>query len=90
MAEYYLKSQTYQKVLGDVAEWTERVEREKPVEEFRVAVKESKGKGARAKSIYSVSFIAQVWAIVVRQAQLTWGFRVSSICSVHDLTLIPN
>ena len=71
MAEYYLKSQTYQDVQKDVAEWMERVEREKPVEEFLVAVKESKGRGARAKSPYSVSFLAQVWAIAVRQAQLT-------------------
>lgn len=70
MAEYYKNSKTFAKVQEDIAQWEARIAAENPVEDFKAAVIEGKGRGSSSRSKYTVSFMSQVKAIAVRHVQL--------------------
>lgn len=46
-------------------------------EDFRIAVRDSKRKGASKKSVYSIPFYLQVWALMKRQYLIKWQDKFS-------------
>ncbi|TVY17321.1 ABC transporter G family member 11 [Lachnellula arida] len=50
-------------------------------EDFQVAVHDSKRKGASRKSVYSIPFFLQVWALMQRQYLIKWQDKFSLVVS---------
>lgn len=69
-AEHYLQSPRYATVQAEIKAYNEHLKTDNPANEFKQAVYELKGPGARRNSPYQVGFLAQVVAIARRQAQL--------------------
>ncbi|KAG8628110.1 hypothetical protein KVT40_003983 [Elsinoe batatas] len=62
---------------SEMSVWRQRIKEEKQVyDDFQTAVTEAKRK-ASAKSVYSVPFYLQVWALMKRQFTLKWQDRFS-------------
>jgi ATP-binding cassette, subfamily G (WHITE), member 2, PDR len=74
MAEYYLDSPVFQAVKVDIELYRKQLADDYPVEEFREAVLQTKGRGSTKNSSYTVSFLAQCQAIARRQVQLRYSF----------------
>ncbi|PSK42723.1 ABC transporter G family member 21 [Elsinoe australis] len=68
----------YAKILeSDMATWRQRLKEEKQVaDDFTTAVTEAKRKASN-KSVYSIPFYLQVWALMKRQFSLKWQDRFS-------------
>lgn len=72
LAETFNKSPTYAQLEMEMKEYHARMEEEKHVyDDFQTAVKESK-RHAPKKSVYSIPFYLQVWALAKRQFLLKW------------------
>ncbi|PNS16438.1 ABC transporter G family member 21 [Sphaceloma murrayae] len=66
---------------SDMSTWRQRIKEEQQVaDDFQTAVTEAKRK-ASAKSVYSVPFYLQVWALMKRQFTLKWQDRFSLVVS---------
>jgi ATP-binding cassette subfamily G (WHITE) protein 2 (SNQ2) len=50
-------------------------------EDFEIAVRDSKRKGARAKSVYSIPYYLQIWALMQRQFLIKWQDKFSLVVS---------
>ncbi|KAF2024526.1 ABC transporter CDR4 [Setomelanomma holmii] len=72
LAEAFNKSETAARLATEMAEYHARMDEEKHIyEDFQTAVKESK-RHAPKKSVYSIPFYLQVWALAKRQFLLKW------------------
>lgn len=72
LAEAFNKSETAAKLATEMAEYHARMDEEKHIyDDFQTAVKESK-RHAPKKSVYSIPFYLQVWALAKRQFLLKW------------------
>lgn len=88
MAAYYNASPIAARVSAEVDDYNKSLTTENPIEEFRQAVLEAKGRGSRKDSPYQVGFLSQVWAIAVRHVQLKCVFPYFlvfplSLCTNH-------
>ena len=72
MAEYYNKSDVARRMNEEMEQFKRHLTEENPVQEFKEAVLEAKGRGSRKSSAYQVGFLSQVWAIACRQTQLKY------------------
>jgi ATP-binding cassette subfamily G (WHITE) protein 2 (SNQ2) len=70
MAEYFHKSDAARGMREEMEAYKKHLMQENPVEEFREAVLEAKGRGSRKSSPYQVGFFSQVAAIAWRQIKL--------------------
>jgi ATP-binding cassette subfamily G (WHITE) protein 2 (SNQ2) len=62
----------------EMATYRSGLDRERHVyEDFRIAVTDSKQRGASKKSVYSVPFYLQVWALMQRQYLIKWQDKFS-------------
>jgi ATP-binding cassette subfamily G (WHITE) protein 2 (SNQ2) len=50
-------------------------------EDFQIAVKDSKQKGASKKSVYSIPYYLQIWALMQRQYLIKWQDKFSLVVS---------
>ncbi|PRP87719.1 hypothetical protein PROFUN_02419 [Planoprotostelium fungivorum] len=66
------KSTQYKEILEEQKQYEEVIVKESPFEEFKQEVKDTRARGARKSSAYTVSFFEQVKALTVRQVQLIW------------------
>jgi ATP-binding cassette subfamily G (WHITE) protein 2 (SNQ2) len=72
LAEAFNKSETAAQLATEMAEYHARMDEEKHVyDDFQTAVTESK-RHAPKKSVYSIPFYLQVWALAKRQFLLKW------------------
>lgn len=72
LAEAFNKSETAARLDAEMTAYKAQMAQEKHVyEEFQIAVKESK-RHAPQKSVYSIPFYLQVWALAQRQFLLKW------------------
>ncbi|KAG2177325.1 hypothetical protein INT43_007982 [Umbelopsis isabellina] len=69
----YKDSQIYQDMLQELSAYEAHIEKERPAEAFKVAMKEAHQKHAPRKSPYTATYIQQVKALTIRQFQLIWG-----------------
>lgn len=70
MAEYYNKSDIARRMNVEMDEYNAHIKADNPIVDFKQAVLEAKGKGSGKNSVYQVSFLSQVWAIMQRQTAL--------------------
>lgn len=78
LATAFRESKYSQQLDQEMAAYREVLAREQQVyEDFRVAVRESKQKGASKKSVYSIPFQLQVWALMKRQFLIKWQDKFS-------------
>jgi ABC-type multidrug transport system ATPase subunit/ABC-type multidrug transport system permease subunit len=81
LAEAFNKSEIAASNEAEMAEYRQRIAEEKQVQEdFVTAVKESK-RHAPAKSVYSIPFYLQLWALAKRQFLLKWQDKFSLVVS---------
>lgn len=73
------KDSKYTRLLDqEMAAYRETLAEEQHVyQDFRIAVRESKQKGASKKSVYSIPFHLQVWALMRRQFLIKWQDKFS-------------
>ncbi|KAF2125515.1 hypothetical protein P153DRAFT_400322 [Dothidotthia symphoricarpi CBS 119687] len=72
LAEAFNKSPTASRLASEMTEYHARMDEEKHVyDDFQTAIKESK-RHASNKSVYSIPFHLQVWALAKRQFLLKW------------------
>ncbi|KAK5134770.1 hypothetical protein LTR08_006145 [Meristemomyces frigidus] len=75
------ESQFATRLSGEMDDWRKRVGEEKQVhEDFKTAVIQGK-RHASKKSVYSIPFYLQVWALMKRQFILKWQDRFSLVVS---------
>jgi ATP-binding cassette subfamily G (WHITE) protein 2 (SNQ2) len=81
LAEAFNKSESASRLATEMTEYHARMDEEKHVyEDFQTAVKESK-RHAPQKSVYSIPFHLQVWALAKRQFLLKWQDKFSLVVS---------
>ncbi|KAF2021330.1 hypothetical protein BU24DRAFT_19386 [Aaosphaeria arxii CBS 175.79] len=81
LAEAFRKSDIAARVDAEMTEYRGRMEQEKHVyDDFEVAVKDSK-RHASKKSVYSIPFYLQLWALAKRQFLLKWQDKFSLVVS---------
>ncbi|PSN74488.1 hypothetical protein BS50DRAFT_17238 [Corynespora cassiicola Philippines] len=81
LAEAYDRSEIAARRDAEMAEYHGRMAEEKHVyDDFETAVKESK-RHAPAKSVYSIPFYLQMWALAKRQFLLKWQDKFSLVMS---------
>jgi len=81
LVECFNKSSFAVKLDQEMAEYRERMDEEKHIyDDFQTAVKESK-RHASKKSVYSIPFYLQVWALIKRQFFLKWQDKFSLVVS---------
>lgn len=89
LAEAYLASDIAKRMNVEREQFEAKVEKDNKAEqEFREAILEDKHKFVSKKSIYSVSFFSQVWALTVRQAQLRAMDRLDLIVSFSTTIIV--
>ncbi|KAF4555052.1 ABC-2 type transporter-like protein 3 [Elsinoe fawcettii] len=77
LVEAFNESSYAKQLDSEMSVWRQRIKEEKQVyDDFQTAVTEAKRK-ASAKSVYSVPFYLQVWALMKRQFTLKWQDRFS-------------
>jgi ATP-binding cassette subfamily G (WHITE) protein 2 (SNQ2) len=82
LEEAYKKSKIYAAVLRERDEYEDQMRAEVKVrDEFERAVTESKGRGVRPTSPYTVGLPQQIWALTVRQFQVRMQDRTGLIVS---------
>jgi ATP-binding cassette subfamily G (WHITE) protein 2 (SNQ2) len=73
LAEAFNKSKYSQTLESDMETYRHELQQERQShEDFRVAVHESKRSGASKKSVYSIPFYLQIWALMKRQFLIKW------------------
>jgi ATP-binding cassette, subfamily G (WHITE), member 2, SNQ2 len=78
LATVFQESKYSQLLDQEMAAYREVLAGERHVyEDFQVAVRESKQKGASKKSVYSIPFQLQVWALMKRQFLIKWQDKFS-------------
>ena len=78
LAAAFAESETTQRVNQEMAQYQENLAAEAKLhEDFQVAVSEQKRRGAGKKSVYTVGFQSQVWALMKRQFVLKKQDRLS-------------
>ncbi|XP_014559723.1 hypothetical protein COCVIDRAFT_23948 [Bipolaris victoriae FI3] len=81
LAEAYKKSEVAARLDNEMTAYKAQMVEEKHVyDEFQMAVKESK-RHAPQKSVYSIPFYLQVWALAQRQFLLKWQDKFSLVVS---------
>jgi ABC-type multidrug transport system ATPase subunit/ABC-type multidrug transport system permease subunit len=81
LAEAFNKSEIAMRGVQEMDEYRQRMNDEKHVyQDFEQAVKESK-RHAPAKSVYSIPFYLQLWALAKRQFLLKWQDKFSLVVS---------
>ncbi|EMD92404.1 hypothetical protein COCC4DRAFT_130485 [Bipolaris maydis ATCC 48331] len=81
LAEAYNKSDIAARLDNEMTAYKAQMAQEKHVyDEFQIAVKESK-RHAPQKSVYSIPFYLQVWALAQRQFLLKWQDKFSLVVS---------
>ncbi|KAL1601905.1 ATP-binding cassette transporter snq2 [Nothophoma quercina] len=81
LAEAFNKSETASRLNNEMTQYHAAMEEEKHVyDDFQVAVKEGK-RHASKKSVYSIPFHLQVWALAKRQFLLKWQDKFSLVVS---------
>jgi ABC-type multidrug transport system permease subunit len=81
LAQAFLKSETAARLDAEMVSYKAKMDEEKHVyDDFQTAVKESK-RHAPQKSVYSIPFHLQVWALAKRQFFLKWQDKFSLIVS---------
>ena len=81
LAEAFNKSESASRLATEMTEYHARMDEEKHVyDDFQTAVKESK-RHAPQKSVYSIPFHLQVWALAKRQFLLKWQDKFSLVVS---------
>jgi ATP-binding cassette subfamily G (WHITE) protein 2 (SNQ2) len=81
LAEAFKQSQTASRLDAEMVSYKAQMEEEKHVyDDFQLAVKESK-RHAPQKSVYSIPFYLQVWALARRQFFLKWQDKFSLVVS---------
>ncbi|KAF1943987.1 ABC transporter CDR4 [Clathrospora elynae] len=77
LAEAFKQSETASRLEAEMQSYNVQMEQEKHIyDDFQLAVKEGKRR-ASAKSVYSIPFYLQVWALAKRQFLLKWQDRFS-------------
>ncbi|KAF1847990.1 ABC transporter CDR4 [Cucurbitaria berberidis CBS 394.84] len=92
LAEAFNKSEVSSRLAQEMEAYHARMDEEKHVyDDFQLAVKESK-RHAPQKSVYSIPFYLQVWALAKRQFLLKWqdkfGLTVSWITSISIAIIV--
>lgn len=88
LVEAFKSSETAARLNAEMQQYREQVKEETQVyEDFQVAVRDQKRK-APQKSVYSIPFYLQVWALMQRQFILKWQDRFSLIVSWGTSTII--
>lgn len=78
MSKAYRESEIYRRMVAEKDAYKqEQAANEKDREEFRQAVLDQKHRGVSKKSPYTISFLAQAWAITKRQTMLKFQDRFS-------------
>ncbi|KAF1834121.1 ABC transporter CDR4 [Decorospora gaudefroyi] len=81
LAEAFKQSETASRLDAEMTSYKAQMEEEKHVyDDFQLAVKESK-RHAPHKSVYSIPFYLQVWALARRQFFLKWQDKTSLVVS---------
>lgn len=81
LAEAFNKSETASRLATEMTQYHASMEEEKHVyDDFQTAVKEGK-RHASKKSVYSIPFHLQVWALAKRQFLLKWQDKFSLVVS---------
>ena len=81
LAEAFNKSETASRLNNEMTQYHAAMEEEKHVyDDFQIAVKEGK-RHASKKSVYSIPFHLQVWALAKRQFLLKWQDKFSLVVS---------
>lgn len=82
LAESFTKSKFTTLLNEQMTEYRKTVAEDKQRhEDFEVAVRDSKRKGARAKSVYSIPYYLQIWALMQRQFLIKWQDKFSLVVS---------
>lgn len=82
LAESFTKSKFTTLLSEQMSEYRKTVVEDKQRhEDFEVAVRDSKRKGARAKSVYSIPYYLQIWALMQRQFLIKWQDKFSLVVS---------
>lgn len=91
MAEAYLQSDVRRRMIQEMEDYMAELAREKGIEEeFRAAVREDKNRGviSKNKSVYTVSFFSQVYALFIRNLQITVGHPFDLIFSYQSTVIL--
>ncbi|BFZ59965.1 ATP-binding cassette transporter snq2 [Saitoella coloradoensis] len=89
LEQAWLNSPQFARLQKEMADYKAEIARDsKPVEEFRMAVREDKWRGTPKKSVYTVPFWTQVWALTKRQMILKWQDKFSLVVSTISVLLV--
>lgn len=82
LVDAFLQSEHAKALEAEIAAYKAIVETEKQThEDFQIAVRDSKRKGSRQKSVYAIPFYAQIFALMQRQFLIKWQDKFSLVVS---------
>ncbi|RDW71882.1 hypothetical protein BP5796_07916 [Coleophoma crateriformis] len=80
LANAFLASKHSQNLSDEMQSYRKTVAEDKQkYDDFQIAVQESKQKGASKKSVYSVPYYLQIWALMQRQFLIKWQDKFSLV-----------
>jgi ATP-binding cassette subfamily G (WHITE) protein 2 (SNQ2) len=82
LEDAFHRSGQYAVLQNEMEQYREQLREEEHVhQDFEIAARDEKRRGARHTSVYTVPFQTQVWALMKRQFLLKWGDKFSLVVS---------